>query len=177
MKRKIKKLLTEKLATELKRRRVRAKLSQYKLAEVLGWPRSKVKRLEKAEVKTISMEDIRAWKGATSRTSNVQESASERGNPTPKKRSSSGGGVARGSSITNWFELVRKEERSGIFKNLRFFRVVSKRKVEGEKLLGRRAVFHGVDGHIHGVENDITQVPIQVGDEFVLALWSKGIGG
>jgi transcriptional regulator with XRE-family HTH domain len=176
----VRKKLTERQTGILLRARTRAGMSQYALADVLGWPRSKVKRLEKGEVKTISLEDLRAWKGATSRSPNVQELAPQGGVLARKKRSSEGGGGARKKrsshvgNIVNWFELVKKESRrSG--KNQRFFRVVLKQQLNPEQLLGRVATLHGVTGIIHGVENDRTQVPIKAGDQVVIMLWGEGI--
>lgn len=51
-------VLTEEAAHEFARLRRDAGVTQYEVADLLSWPRSKVKRIECAETKTISQEDF-----------------------------------------------------------------------------------------------------------------------
>jgi transcriptional regulator with XRE-family HTH domain len=54
---------TKKDAHALCRMRKAREMTQYELAEALGWPRSKIKRLEKHEVKSIEENDLAAIMG------------------------------------------------------------------------------------------------------------------
>jgi len=183
-----KKLLTAELATELLKRRLRTNHSQYSLANKLGWPRSKVKRLEKAEVKTVSVEDYRRWNAATAfRKAGVQEPATKRGtskkatsSATPKPRSKKVGVKKPRSSSSRveksvLFRVVGEHPRSGSWKNQRFFEVEMKTQIAPVELLGRRVPIRGLDGTIHGVENTRTQDPLKAGDRVVIMLWGPGI--
>jgi len=56
-------VLTEEAARDFARMRRDAGVTQYEVADLLSWPRSKVKRIECAETKTISQEDFLALMG------------------------------------------------------------------------------------------------------------------
>jgi len=144
-------------ALELARARKKKGLSQYELAEQLGWPRSKIKRIEKAEVQSIEEEDLKTLRKKL----NVKESATKRASS--KKRSS------------------RKKEKSDRSKgprtdNQRLFLVKMLQGMKPEELIGEPMRAGGVSGHIHGVENTKDQDPLKAGDEVVLMMWGPGIG-
>jgi transcriptional regulator with XRE-family HTH domain len=170
----VRKVLSAGVAAKLKKARTRSGHSQYSLAEALGWPRAKIKRLEKAEVKTISLEDLRAWNAATS---NVKESSSKKA--APKKSSSSEGKVISLFKVGEMFSNVRHLPLRSLAggKNVLFFEVTMAKDMTAEQLLRVRKVeLLGVTGSINGVENTQDQNPIRAGDRVPIMLWGMGIG-
>jgi len=180
--------LTKKMAETIRKTRAAVNVSQYELADALGWVRSKIKRLEKAEVATIGVEDLMMlenvfqlqWDQKVD--FNVQESSSNKAvpakgsskktvlSPTEKKSSSK-------TKMGALFSSVRHlpERKLGLKSSQVFFEVTVVKTMTAEELLGvRRIELLGVEGSINGVENTQNQIPIRAGDRVVIMLWSPG---
>lgn len=164
-------------ALELAEARKRKGLSQYELADQLKWPRSKIKRIEKAEVLTIEEKDLKKLckRLGVKVPSNVLEPAQKKA--LSKKRSSRKSNVVsmfkEEGLFTNVFHLV---DRTG-WKNQVFFEVTMAKEMKAEELLRVGSIeLLGVTGSINGVENTIDQNPLRYGDRVVIMLWGSGIG-
>ena len=167
--------LTKKMAGAIRKARTQAKVSQYALADSLGWPRAKVKRLELGETKTIDEEDLKRLE----QTLNVQESSSKKAD-VPKKRSSSskpGGKIISMFKAEALFNKVRYLREKGVGGNQVYFEVTMAKDMTADQLLGIRKVeLLGVTGSINGVENTQDQNPLRAGDRVAIMLWGPGIG-
>jgi len=97
--------LTKKMVNTLQVARKGAGLSQYVLADRLGWKRSKIKRLEKGEVGTIEDADYRAFLGCcVENGANRREIRKEATRTAAVKRP--GGAELRGA-VSSYFTKVR----------------------------------------------------------------------
>jgi transcriptional regulator with XRE-family HTH domain len=162
--------LTKKKAQELFRAREATGKSQYEVAEELGWVRSKIKRLEKAEVKTILEEDLQTLEEYLG----VQESSSKEGAPVKKRSSRKVISMFKAEDLFS--NVLHLPERT-TGKNLQFFEVTMAKTMSAEDLHRVREIeLLGVMGSINGVENSQSQVPIPAGDRVVIMLWGAGIG-
>lgn len=154
--------LTKKLTQELLRSRKDLGFSQYELANKLGWVRSKIKRIEKAEVSTVDEGDLKALDDVLGTTS-VQGAA-------PKKRISK-----VPFSKVPFSKAVRKRKNSR-YKNQAFFTVTLREDRVPEELIGLEFECDGIRGPIHGVESTQTQKLIRAGERILVMLWKEGVG-
>jgi len=166
--------LTKKMAEELLHARERASKSQYEIADELGWVRSKIKRIEKAEIKTIDEADLKQL----AQLLGVKDLSTKR--LSSKKRStSSGAKVISLFKVKGLFTKVRHLPLRSLAggKNVLFFEVTMAKDMTAEQLLEVRKVdLLGVTGSINGVENTQDQNPIRAGDRVSIMLWGMGIG-
>lgn len=160
--------LTKDRATALLEARTQAGVSQYELADRLGWVRSKIKRLEKGEVQSIEEVDLELLEAEL----NVQESSKPR-EVVSKPRSSDNvvPMFKRGELFTRVQWVPRRVEGQ----NQVFFRVKMKTQVDVDALLGTPLELMGYAGRVHGVENAVGQDPLRPGDSVVIMLWGPGI--
>ena len=153
--------LTKKLARQLKSARNVKGLSQYELADALGWPRSKIKRIEKAEVQTIGVKDLKELRavlfaaGVKKNELDVKE---------PVKTS------AKKVKLPRLFRTIERLDRK-MGDHLIFFRVEMAVVAKPEELLEGIVMHKGVKGAIHGVENTVEQDPLKPGHVLDIAVW------
>jgi transcriptional regulator with XRE-family HTH domain len=145
--------LTQKLARKLKAARNVKGLSQYELADELNWPRSKIKRIEKAEVKTVDVEDLTKLEGVLF-VKSVKEPVKTGSKPVK----------------TGMFRSSTKLDRT-MGPHLKFVRVEMAVVARPGELLGERVMFGDIQGAIHGVENSAEQDPLKPGHVLDLAIW------
>ena len=148
--------LTRSMATQLLKKRQAAGMSQYELADQLGWVRSKIKRIEKAEVSSIDAQDLTQLERVLDRVKDRVPSPTA----VPGKIGNS----------TGCFSNPKPVKRR-MFKNLKFFEVSMTKQVQPGSLLGSRIELGGVRGHINGVEATQDQYPLREGDQVVIAIW------
>lgn len=139
--------LTKAKAQQLLSARTRSGLSQYELAAKLGWVRSKIKRIERAEVSSIVADDLRRLESAIGL------------DPTPSAEENEDVVVLLGE--------VRPATPHQMFVRARV--MVS---TPPHELLGYQVHEAGHTRAVHGVEHATTQDPLKPGDEVVLMLWS-----
>jgi transcriptional regulator with XRE-family HTH domain len=154
--------LTKSRAASLLAGREALGMSQYALADALGWPRAKIKRLERGETVTIQESDLLAL-----------EAMFAGGRPVPQKAPK----VPRKKwgSTDKLFTRVKRLPRQRGSENTVFFRVRMKVEIHPDQLSGRHLDLEGVKGCVHGVAHTKRQVPLRVGDEVVIMLWGPGI--
>lgn len=147
--------LTKALASQLLKKRRDAGVSQYELADQLGWVRSKIKRIEKAEVASIETQDLSQLERALG---NVKDMV-----PSPTRAPGKIG------NSTGCFSDPKPVQRR-MFKNLKFFQVSMTKQVQPGSLLGSRIELQGVRGRVQGVEATQDQYPLREGDQVVIAV-------
>lgn len=170
--------LTKKMAQQIYDARMDADISQYELANELGWVRSKIKRLEKGEVQSIEESD---WDRLIEAL-DVKEYSPRRG-VTRSRRDNviplhTGVLPEVGEATTSQkklFTRVKRISRGGVYRNQVFFRVTMKKELPVEDLLCQVLEIDGLLGAIHGVENREDQDPLKAGDSVVIMLWGPGI--
>lgn len=160
--------LTKKRADELKTARIRAGKSQYELANELGWVRSKVKRLEKGEVRTISEEDLKALERRLRSHPDVKEVRIPRGDGGERP------GNAKAEEFFERVELLDRQASPG-GRNCAFFRVRMKESMLVSALDRVEFTLLGYKGAVHGVENAVDQPVLRKGDVVVIMLWAPNI--
>ena len=168
--------LTKNKAQELLRAREGSGKSQYEVADALGWVRSKIKRIEKAEISTIDEDDLVQLE----RFLNVQESSSKKApaKKTPVTSSEKGAQIISMFKPDKLFSKVRHllDRHTEKTRNQVFFEVTMAQQMSAEELLNVRKVeLLGVTGSINGVENTQDQTPLRAGDRVVIMLWGSGI--
>lgn len=170
--------LTKKKAAEFVAARTKRELSQYELADKLGWPRAKVKRIEKGEVATIDEIDLRQLCRAlgVQEPSNVKEPKTKRAGSKKRSKAERKKVVSifeEGRLFTKVYHLVERNGQS----NQVYFEVTMAKEISPDALCRVRSVeLLGVTGSINGVENSVAQDPIPAGDRVVIMLWGPGIG-
>ena len=165
--------LTKNKAQELLRARERAGKSQYEVADSLGWVRSKIKRIEKAEIQSIDEDDLKQLEQFLS----VKESSSKKAESATKS-SEKGGKLLTMFKSDKLFTKVRHlmDRHQARTLNQVFFEVTMGKAMSAEELLNVRKVeLLGVVGSINGVENTQDQDPLRPGDRVVIMLWGPGI--
>lgn len=149
---------TRKHARAVRRGREARGATQYELAEELGWPRSKIKRLEKHEVVSIVREDLAALTAAL----DVGGADGERGAP-------------KIDEVPNAVAIdVGREDTTREIPNVRFFEVVFREETSSAALRGAELRHDGVTYRVHGVEHETANGGVFVpGDQAVLLLWNR----
>ena len=161
--------LTKSKAQELLRARERSGKSQYELASELAWVRSKIKRIERAEIANIDEEDLTALE----RVLDVKESKKARVGKRPKVIKLFPGSTKVEGLFT---KVVRQHHRQKPhFENQVFFLVTVRSTWHPDNLLGLEVELEGLQGTIHGVEHRGDQVPIRAGERVPIMLWGEGI--
>lgn len=164
--------LTESMATRLMEARELAGLSQYHLADDLGWVRSKIKRIERAEVQTVGEEDLRRITKKLNVDFTKKAAAPKRRaspGPEPKKKA-----AAAPFKVEEVFSRVTQKRSET---NLVYFQVTMRKEMDPMDLIGRDTKLGGVKGRINGVEHTKEQNPLKRGDRVVIMLFGMGIGG
>lgn len=155
--------LTKALASQLLKKRRDAGVSQYELADQLGWVRSKIKRIEKAEVASIETQDLSQLERALG---NVQGGAAVSVSRAKPVIAHLAGKIG---NSTGCFSDPKPVQRR-MFKNLKFFQVSMTKQVQPGSLLGSRIELQGVRGRVQGVEATQDQYPLREGDQVVIAV-------
>lgn len=165
--------LTKKLANTLRRARVETGMSQYELATKLGWVRSKIKRIEKAEVISIPASDLEALQqkllnGASEEGyEDAPEATPVEKAPKPKPKPSTWW------RADGWFQSVKHQKRSA--SQLDYFEVDLKKPMSVKELQNACLSINGVKGRVIGVEYNSDQGPnFTTGERIVLALFPAG---
>lgn len=162
--------LEVKKALELADARGKSGLSQYELADELGWPRSKIKRIEKAEVQTIEEGDLKRLEEAL----DVKDLGRTRVEVTIKKKK-------RGADVVPLFRRGELFERVQFMParltgdNCAYFRVKMAKQVDVDSLMGTPLELAGYSGKVHGVENVGGQDQLRPGEVLVIMLWARNI--
>lgn len=161
--------LEVKKALELADARGKSGLSQYELADELGWPRSKIKRIEKAEVQTIEEEDLKSLEEVL----DVKDLGRTRVEVTVKKK--------RGAEVVPLFRRGELFERVQLLParltgdNCAYFRVKMAKQVDVDSLMGTPLELAGYSGKVHGIENVGRQDQLRPGEVLVIMLWARNI--
>jgi len=150
--------LTKNLALEIMKSRKSQGLSQYELADKLGWVRSKIKRLEKGEVLSIAEEDLAALARTLRWGRGISSSAPTASSKTVKSANASS------------FKLLGPVSR--VRTKLKYFRVEFLHPVKVRELLGLQVAFPTARGAIHGIEHTTKQGRIfEKGEQTIIAVY------
>jgi transcriptional regulator with XRE-family HTH domain len=153
--------LTRVMAEGLLKARKAAGLSQYTLAEKLGWVRSKIKRLELGEVESILKKDYKTLMDL------LEGRAPSNGVKPRKKAAASRKKAVQASRLFDIVDPI-KNRRS----RLRFFRVRLAREMSVDDLISQTVALKDVRGTINGVEHTQSQGPkFRKGEKVVIAVF------
>jgi len=157
--------LTKAMAAELLKARKAAGISQYALADELGWVRSKVKRLELGEVESIAKKDYDALmgllKGVTPKNGARKAPETVAAPRKPRRK------AVQGSQLFDSVNPITNRRSK-----LKFFRVRLARDTMLEDLLSQMIALKDVRGTINGVEHHQSQGPeFKKGEKVVIAIY------
>jgi hypothetical protein len=150
-------------------------MSQYALAGALGWPRAKIKRLERGETVSIQQSDLDALEAMFAGGASAQKKAPRKSAPEKKaapRPKTSRRKLARPEEL---FTSVKRLPRPRGAENIVFFRVKMKVEKDPEALFGLNLELDGTQGRINGVAHTKKQIPLRVGDQVDIMLWGLGI--